>query len=331
MYQFRSSVLAVTSMLLILAGCEGPSSRSGGGETSPAAQARDPLVTPVREESWLSRLGLTVSTTSMGQVGGSAPPAATSRREPELDEGGGGPRGLASVLRRYMPMMRSDRRAAAELLSERFELAGRDLYRLSCRSCHGPDGQGAPPEIPSLLGPVQGASPALVRRRLEDRGAEVDEELVQELASQAEADLRRRLAEGGEKMPPFPHLRGDEMEALLGWLGELAGVPPGERASLLVPQSAARVGEHVVKGTCHVCHDATGPGGGHMAMMRGIIPSLASFPVQSSLGMVVRQVQDGSSGMMGRMGGERMPAMPYFTEEEIAAAYLYLAEYPPQP
>lgn len=43
-------------------------------------------------------------------------------------------------------------------------------------------------------------------------------------------------------------------------LRELAGTPPGEGTGLVVPQSAARVGEHVVKGTCHVCHDATGPG-----------------------------------------------------------------------
>ena len=31
------------------------------------------------------------------------------------------------------------------------------------------------------------------------------------------------------------------------------------------------------------------------------------------------------------MGGTQMPAFPYFTEEEIAAAYFYLEGYPPKP
>lgn len=112
------------------------------------------------------------------------------------------------------------------------------------------------------------------------RGLEVDDEQVAELAAQASAILRSRLREGGERMPPFPHLEGDEVEALIGHLEELAGVPPTRRSGMLVRQSAARVGEHVVRGTCHVCHDAAGPGGGHMAMMRGVIPSLASLPEQ---------------------------------------------------
>lgn len=329
MTRATASLLAFVAALLTLACCGRPPSRSG--PPSPATQAGDPRVTAVRGASWLHHLGLTVSGTSMGEMGGATPAGSSPRREPPLAEGGAAPGGLSSVMRRYMPMMRSDRRGAARLLTERFDLAGRDLYRLSCQSCHGPDGKGAPPEIPSLLGPVQGASPGLVRRRLAARGAEVDEALVGQLASQAAANLRQRLAKGGEKMPAFPHLQGDEVEALLGWLGELAAVPPEERTDLLVPESAARVGEHVVKGTCHICHDATGPGGGRMAMMGGIIPSLASFPAQSSLSTVVRQVQYGSSGMMGMMGGERMPAMPYLTEEEVAAAYLYLADYPPEP
>lgn len=133
-------------------------------------------------------------------------------------------------------------------------------------------------------------------------------------------------------MPPFRHLRGDEVDALIGYLQRLAGVPSSKSANLLVRESAARVGEHMIKGTCHICHDATGPGGGHMMMMQGTVPSLASLPQDHSLGSVERQVQYGSSGMMRRMmGGETMPTFPYFTEEEIAAAYFYLVEYPPQP
>ena len=57
------------------------------------------------------------------------------------------------------------------------------------------------------------------------------------------------------------------------------------------------------------------------AMMQAIIPSLASFPRQLSLSSVERQVQYGSSGMMMMMGGQRMPAMPFLTEEEVATLH----------
>jgi hypothetical protein len=67
-----------------------------------------------------------------------------------------------------------------------------------------------------------------------------------------------------------------------------------------------------------------------MAMMSGIIPSLASFPEQESIQNFVRQVEMGSSGMMAMMGGQTMPAFPYLTEGEVTAAYLYLAQYPPR-
>lgn len=66
-----------------------------------------------------------------------------------------------------------------------------------------------------------------------------------------------------------------------------------------------------------------------MAMMQGIIPSLASMPSEQSLSSVIRQVQYGSSGMMLMMGGEKMPPFPHLTEEE-AAAYFYLVPYPPR-
>jgi mono/diheme cytochrome c family protein len=90
----------------------------------------------------------------------------------------------------------------------------------------------------------------------------------------------------------------------------------------VVPESAARVGEHILRGTCHVCHDATGSGSGHTALTQGTIPSLASIPRDHSLSGVVHQVQYGSCGMMKITGGEVMPPYPYFTEDEIAAVYL---------
>jgi hypothetical protein len=65
-------------------------------------------------------------------------------------------------------------------------------------------------------------------------------------------------------------------------------------------------------------------------MMRGIIPSLASLPDEKTVQDVIRQIEYGSMPMMSMMGGQAMPAYPYVTEDEGAAAYLYLVEYPPK-
>ncbi len=299
-------------------------------ESSPvSASAPAGLVTAVQGPSWLKHLGLTIPQTRFGQMGGTAPAPSTGRTEPEP---GGAPssQSLGGAIRRFMMGIRQGK--AADLEEQSFVLSGADLYRLNCRSCHGPDGQGAPPEINSLIGPVQATSAALLMERMKKRGSPIDKSMAEQLAAPSEADLRERLRKGGKKMPSFEHLRGDEVEALLGYLETLAGLPPTERSRMLVPQSVARVGEHVVKGTCHICHDATGPGGGHMAMTSGIIPSLESFPRQQSVDSVIRQVQYGSSGgMMPMMGGPQMPAFPYLTKEEVAAAYFYLAHYPPKP
>jgi len=307
----------------------------GGGGTIRLQEQEAPKVTPVQGPSWLKRLGLSLRQTRMGQMGGTQSAPRSQLVEPESSPGGEPEPSflsqLAGIVRQIFSVFRSDRNAYTDLLNKTFVLRGADLYRLNCQSCHGPDGRGAPPEIKSLLDPVRGASPALVQKKMEERGRPIDLEFARELATGAEATLRQRLEQGGETMPAFPHLRGDEVEALLDYLKELAGVPASERRDLRVTQSVARVGEHLVKGTCHICHDATGPGGGHMAMMRGIIPSLASFPKQNSIQQVVRQVKLGSSRMMLMMRGDTMPAFPYLTEEEIAAAYLYLMEYPPKP
>ena len=277
-----------------------PSAEPGASPANSSAYA----VSPVSGPSWLKHLGLTQPQTRMGQTGGSEPIPASARKEPNV-----GPSGTIQP----------------------FGLAGADLYRLNCRSCHGSDGKGSPPEINSLIGPVQATSAVAFESRMKARGTEVSHEMASEMAAEAAKNLRDRLQNGGKAMPAFKHLREDEVEALLGYLDKLAGVPAGKKAHVIVTESAARVGEHVVKGTCHICHDATGPGGGHMAMMRGIIPSLASLPQENSLSSFATQVQNGSSGMMMMMAGPRMPKFPYLTDEEVAAAYSYLAHYPPQP
>lgn len=294
-------VTLIAACGLILA-CKGVTRNGAKAVHSPA---QIPTPTPVEGPSWLKHLGLVMPDTHMGQMGGSGLAPNTARREPAIWQ-----------------------QPESQALKAVFHLSGADLYRINCRSCHGPDGKGAPPEIHSLMGPVQGTSAAFIERRMEARGAPISKEIAAQMAEEADKALRDRLEKGGEKMPPFSYLRPEEVAALLSYLDQLAGVP-AKRPVGTVDESAAHIGEEVAKGTCHTCHDATGPGGGGMMMMmRGITPSLASFPYDYSLGQVVRQVHFGTRMMM--MGGNRMPPLPYFTEPEIAAAYLYLQAYPPR-
>lgn len=321
----------VVMALVIAAGCRRDTPPMS---IEPINEVRQPgAVTPVQGPSVIARHGLALDTTRLGQAGGSGPSAETARTEPplasEMPRAWRGPMGRA--LERFFSLFREGRADAGAALDDSFVLTGADLYRLNCRSCHGPAGAGAPPEIPSYVGPVQGASAALIRRRLEARGGDVDDAFVRELAAEGEKTLRVRVRNGGERMPAFPHLEGSEVDALIWYLKRQADVPEATGQPHEVTQSVARVGEHLVKGTCHVCHDATGPGGGRMMMMRGVIPSLASFAEQKSPDDLVRKVRDGASGMMGMMGAGRMPVYPYLTEEENLASYLYLIAYPPRP
>ena len=319
--------LVVLGLLVACSSRPGDSKQTGAQVSASPTNSATYAVSAVTGPSWLKHLGLTVSQTHMGQMGENQPVPATRRREPNMSENNG----LQPTMRKFLPMWRSASNQAGDVLNQPFVLSGADLYRLNCRSCHGPNGKGSPPEINSLIGPVQAASRAMIQRRMKARGTEISDDMAKEMAAEAEKSLRDRLQNGGKTMPPFQHLRGDEVEALLAYLDQLAGVPAGNHAARLVNESAARVGEHMVKGTCHICHDATGPGGGHMAMMHGTTPSLASLPEQQSLSSITHQVQNGSTGMMMMMGGPQMPSFPYFTEEEIAASYFYLEGYPPKP
>lgn len=268
--------------------------------------------------SWIKHLGLTVSQTHMGQMGGNVSSNSQAQLSAATSKG---PANLNSNIQRFLASLRAQPQQASAILHEKFQVAGADLYRWNCQSCHGPDGQGAAPEINSVIGPVQGTSPVMTRKRMEARGLDVDDDMVQQVSELAEGSLRDRLQHGGKSMPSFEYLRSDEVEALYGYLEKLASVPPTRRDGLLVPESTARVGELIVRGTCHVCHDATGPGAGHAAMLQGTIPSLASLPKEHSLSGVVHQVHYGSCGMMKVTGADAMPAYPYFTDEEIASLY----------
>lgn len=280
------------TMIALPVGC-GRVSRDAEGSAEPTGET---VVSAVRGPSWLGRIGTSLNETYMGEMGGSGPPPPSQKRsEPDLSG--------AAV---------DNQSGLAEALHETFVLTGADLYRINCQACHGINGEGRPPEIHSVL-PVVHALVALPE-------------------DQAIQGFLTFLGKPGEKMPPFESMQADEVGPLLSHLERLLGNGSQKFPSGTIRESAARVGEQVVKANCHICHAAVGPSGGNMPMMQGTVPPLARFSRSYPLQTLENVVRYGATGTMGMMrGSENMPPLPYLTKEEIAAAYLYLAAYPPSP
>jgi mono/diheme cytochrome c family protein len=282
------------------------SNQAAAGRSAPNRQAWS--ITPVSGPSTLHQLGLTIQQSSMGSTGHWGPP----------------PDG---------PVWPADNVESGGVLAQAVTLTGADFYRLDCRGCHKEDGRGAPPEINSVIEPVQGTSLVLWEQRMKQAGRAIDAAFARQVVSGARSDLLKRLREGGQKMPPFAHLQGVEVEALVAYLGLLAGVPGAAGRQGTVTESGIRVGEHLVQGTCHTCHDATGPWPTPEALLDNAIPSLASLTTHRSLAEVVQKVRHGAPVTMGvaRFSYRgRMPVFDYVTDAEAAAAYAYLLTYPPR-
>jgi mono/diheme cytochrome c family protein len=191
-------------------------------------------------------------------------------------------------------------------LVDGFELSGADLYRINCRSCHGPAGQGARSGIPPIVGALVPGAP----------GEPV-----------GEVRVRHRLVEGGRVMPVFSHLQADEVNLLLAHLRALGG-KPGAAGEAKLRQSAARVGEHVVKATCQVCHDAVA--GPERQPADTAVITLGEMTARFSAAEFVRKVRTGTPEIVRDATHGRMPRIDYLTPEELAAAYVYLLGFPPQ-
>jgi len=297
-------------------------------QAAPPAPVVPPgTVQPLSGPSILRALALTVEGSPLGRLGGDGPPRSAL------------PQAFVDSVRRALTQAGYRDEAALESLRTTFPVGGADIYRLNCRSCHGPAGSGKPPAIASIIGPARALSPAQHEAVMKTAGAEPNSELARQLALHAEEVLRERLAKGGvkpklpylETMPPFAYFSEQEVVALADYLKRLAGVAEKGAAVQKVNQSAMRIGEQVVRGTCRVCHDATGMSGGHAMMMAGLVPALANLPTQMSLDGVVHKVRHGWTSMVGMATpASRMPIFAYLTDEEAAAAYLYLAYLPPQ-
>jgi len=305
--QFRKGYWTIV-ILMLLAG-RGVHALVNGMD-SPAHKAacdKNGTVTAVRGESWLAHLNRPFSETSMGKTGHLGP---GPEEKPTL-----GP-------------------AANWFLvsSQGATLHGADLYRLNCQGCHGESGQGAPPEINSVINPVRATSVALVMERMKTSGMEISHADAVKLAQQANAALLQRLRQGGKNMPPFPHLNDPEIRSLMVYLQQLAGVPGAGGQQVAVSESQVRIGEHIVKSTCHTCHSAAGADPDPKQLEDGAIPPLSVLTARKSQPEFIRKVTHGAPILMGApamLYRGRMPVFYYLSEQEAADVYLYLTLYPP--
>jgi mono/diheme cytochrome c family protein len=266
--------------------------------------------TPVAGESWLNHLHRTFEETSMGKTGRLGPAIPLDGKEtPD-----------------WHPQ------PAGDSTTLTMRLRGSDLYRLNCWGCHGESGLGAPPEINSVINPTRAMSTQLVMERMKNRGLDISRADATELANQSKAALLERLHKGGTDMPAFPHLSEPEVHAILAYLKQLAGVPGAEKQQGAVNESGLSVGEHIVKSTCHICHNATGPNPDSEQLFKGVIPPLNTLITRTSLPGFSAKVRSGAPVVMGApqtLCRGRMPVFYYLSAEEVADAYLYLRLYPP--
>ena len=266
-------------------------------------------VTAVAGESWLSHLHRTFEETSMGKTGRLGP------AEPELEQSSA-----------WLSPVSSG--SAAQV----FTLHGADLYRLNCRGCHGEAGLGAPPEINSVINPVRAGSTALVMERMKKTGMSMSYAEAATLAKQSQDAVIERLHKGGKDMPPPSHLNEAEIRALVAYLKLLADVPGAAAEQLTVRETPARVGEHIVKSTCHICHSAAGPNPDPEQLADGAIPPLSTLTSRVNHAQFVKKVTRGNPIVMGTPPlacRGRMPVFYYLSEEEAVDVYLYLSSYRP--
>jgi len=268
--------------------------------------------TPIAGESWLHHLHRTFEETSMGKTGRLGPAIPANQDEPAD----------------WQPQPAAD---STKLI---VTLHGSDLYRLNCWGCHGESGLGVPPEINSVINPTRAMSAQLIVERMKARDVDISWANATELANQSRAALLERLHKGGTDMPAFPHLSDPEVRAILAYLKLLAGVRGAEKQQIAVNESGLHIGEHIVKSTCHICHDAAGPNPDSKQLFNGVIPPLSTLTMRTSLPTFERKVRSGAPIQMGApptLCRGRMPVFYYLSEEEVADAYLYLRLYPPVP
>ncbi|MBP7588427.1 MAG: c-type cytochrome [Thermoanaerobaculia bacterium] len=275
-----SALLRPSLLALLAAVALGNSARAA--EIAPSTAATGP--------SWLDKLGRNFDKSSLGRVGALGP----NEQDPEL----------------AAPAPRD-----GSWLRNGFAVRGADLFRFTCRSCHGAAGRGMPPEILPLTPLVQATSAEWQKQQGE--GAAGRAQLAEKL-------LQHQLTAGGRSMPGFDFLSSDESEALLGYLEHFAGVADPKHADNTLQLPVDRIGEVIVKGTCQTCHEAASSRGVRATSSQ--IPPLAGMTASDPVGLFVAGARHrGQHGLNGKG-----PELTYLRDQELKAAYFYLAAYPPR-
>jgi mono/diheme cytochrome c family protein len=133
-------------------------------------------------------------------------------------------------------------------------------------------------------------------------------------------------------MPSFHHLNEAEIKSLVAYLTVLARVPGAQNKQSTIQESNVRIGELIVKSTCHICHGATGINPTPADLMEGAVPPLSALPMRVNQVQLVRKVTSGAPIIMGTTPlayRGRMPVFDYLTEDEAADVYEYITRYPP--
>jgi mono/diheme cytochrome c family protein len=184
-----------------------------------------------------------------------------------------------------------------------------------------------------MIDPVRATSMELILQRMKKVGAPVSNTIARQLATQSTSTLLHRIHNGGINMPAFPQLTSTEVEALVAYLDLLVGVPNSQSRQVTLEEPVAHVGENLIKGTCHICHEATGPNPTPEEIAGGAIPPLAVLTKRVDLQQFVQKVTSGRPIFMGNLDLRyrgRMPVFYYLHPENVAAAYQYLEHYPPE-
>jgi cytochrome c5 len=283
------AVLAFASALLSLVPVLALGQNSDRQAVPVPRTLEDPGVTPVRGPSWLTRRSVPYDLTNLDAV---------TRDALSADQSTVAPRQPLATL-------------------PRLAFDGTTLYRLNCLACHREKSLGAPQVPLSILRPVEGSSLEVIRQRLQQDVTRTKLHVV--------------IRHGSALMPARDHLKDGDLETLLAYLTQPEEPAEGERRARRV-NSWTQLGEHVVKGTCHICHDAVGPRPSPTNPRKGEIPSLEALLAVKSVTDFIRKARRGLPVMAGEPGlfhAGRMPTFAYLRDVEIAAAYLYLAKYPP--
>jgi quinoprotein glucose dehydrogenase len=90
----------------------------------------------------------------------------------------------------------NDYPSISEMMEHAEGPSGRSTYLSQCSLCHGENRAGSPPEFPSLI----------------DVGTRLDAK-----------QIAAKIHQGGGRMPAFPNIRGDQLDALVRYLNQKAG------------------------------------------------------------------------------------------------------------